>query len=559
MLQPAPNSAVQTAPTPAKAVDIHGLGEVRGFLAELLAQGRHDEVLEHVMALLVKMSGASNDQQERIAALLKQLYGRRSEKLSPEQLDLFVKAAQAEAGEPVADSEPSPPPAPAPSSAARPQSRPGRNPLPAHLPRIRDVRKVAPELRPCPLCGVERTCIGHETSEVLDFEPGRFVVHEIAREKLACRPCQETVVIAPPAAKLVDGGMCGPGLMAQVLVGKYQDHCPLYRQHQIYLRSGVELADSTLGSWVAAGAALLLPLAALVWKRALASPVIGADDTGIRVLDRDHEAGVKRGHLWMYLGYDEAGKPRWPAMRYTADWSKKGPGEFLDGFEGVLQGDGYKGWVSLVLKELLGVILAGCMAHARRKLKEAMDAGSMSAALAVQIIQKLYVIEAKARDQDLAPAARQALRQAEAVPLMAELRKWLDKHIDQVRPKSKLGMAVTYLENQWAVLQVYLSDGRVPIDNNLVENQMRPVGIGRKNFLFCGSDAGAERAAVVYTLLATCRIAGAEPWAYLRDVLPELARRGPDADVEDLLPHKWVERRKLAAEQAAMAVVAAAA
>lgn len=288
---------------------------------------------------------------------------------------------------------------------------------------------------------------------------------------------------------------------------------------------------------------LLLPLASLVWNLAKSCPVIGADDTGVRVLDADHEKGIKRGHLWIYLGYDDQGIARWPAIRYTPDWSKKGPADFLKGFVGTLQGDGYKGWMSVATKDHPGIRLAGCMAHARRKLVEALEAGALSAAVAVKLIQKLYAIEAKARAQELDPAGRQALRQAESVPLMIELRKWLDQHLGRARPKSPLGKAVTYLDNQWRELQVYLGDGRLQVDNNLVENKARPVGIGRKNWLFCGSDEGAERAAILYTVLSTCKLAGAEPWAYLRDVLPELALRGPQAEVEDLLPHRWVERQ----------------
>ena len=529
-----------------EAIDPTGLDGVRSYLAGLLAEDRKDDALEQFMALLAKLLLDNTDKSHRIAALLKQLYGRKSERMSSGQLELVLQAL-ADEGEETLPPAPASEAKPEPKPERPPQRRPGRNPLPAHLPRIRDERKVAPELRPCPQCGVERTCIGHEVSEVLDFEPGRFVVHEIAREKVACKPCQEGVVIAPPAEKLVDGGMVGPGLMAHVLTAKYQDHCPLYRMHQIFLRLGVDLAESTLGAWVAAGAGILKPLAQLVWRLSKESPVIGADDTGLRVLDAEHEKGVKRGHLWAYLGYDAQGKACWPAIRYTADWSKKGPAEFLQGFSGTLQGDGYKGWMSLEGKELKGMVLAGCMAHARRKGVEALDAGAMTAAVMVKIIQKLYLVEQKAREANMDAAARLTLRQAESVPLMADLKKWLNQHRLRARPKSPLGKAVGYLANQWDALQVYLRDGRVPIDNNLVENQMRPIGVGRKNWLFAGSDEGGERAAVIYTVLATCKVAGAEPWAYLRDVLPELARRGEDADVADLLPQQWVARKKAAA------------
>ncbi len=531
---------MEKAPSTASEVsDPRSLGDVRSYLADLLAAGQHEALLEHVMRLLADVLADNTDKSHRNAALLKQLYGRKSERMSAEQLDLFLQ-------ELANQDETSPPPEPMPPAEPKPerppQRRPGRNPLPAHLPRIKHELTVAPEDRPCPQCGKERTCIGHESSEVLDFVPGHFEVHVYEREKLACKPCQEGVVIAPAAEKLVPGGMCGPGLMTQILCSKYQDHTPLYRLSQIFKRSGVDVAESTLGSWVEAGATLLLRLVQLIWDRAAASPLIGADDTGIQVLDADHDKGIKRGHLWMYLGYDDDGKPRWPAFRYTADWSKKGPAKFLLGFSGILQGDGYKGWFSLEHNELKGIIRAGCLAHVRRKFVEALEAKTLSAAVAVKIIQKLYLVEAKARVQELDAKARLALRQAESVPLMAELQVWLNQQRHRARPKSPLGKAVTYLDNQWSTLQVFLADGRVPIDNNEVENKIRPVAIGRKNYLFCGSDAGAERAAIVYTILATCKLAGVEAWAYLRDVLPKLARRLVGADLEDLLPHRWLNR-----------------
>lgn len=547
--QPAPDAAV------AQPKDNRGVADVRAFLAELLAQGRDDEALDQVVALLLQMVASHEDLTHQNQALRRLLYGRRSERVSLEQLHLFLQeAAQAGAVEPEAvPPPPDPPPLPPEKS---PQRRPGRNPLPTHLPRKRVELKVEPDKRICETCGKDKSPIGHECSEVLNFVPGHFEVTEYAREKLACKPCQEGVSIAAPAEKLVPGGMCGEGLLAQVLVSKYLDHCPLYRQHVIYLRSGVDLAESTLGSWVTLGAALLLPLARLIWARAVQCGVIGADDTPIRVLDADHDNGVKKGHIWAYLGYDAQGKPCYAAIRYTEDWSKKGPAAFLRGFAGTLQGDGYKGWASIAKKDLPNVIQAGCWAHARRKTIEALEAGALSASLAVKLIQQLYAVEREAKENDLGVVDRQALRQAKAAPVMAELRKWLDQHHGRARPTSQLGKAVGYLHNQWAMLQVYLSDGRVSIDNNLVENQMRPVCLGKKNYLFCGSDAGGERAAVVYTVLATCKLVGAEPWAYLSDVLPILARHARqhpddqagehDAELAHLLPHDWVARRKVA-------------
>lgn len=539
-MQTAPDTA---SPNPPARPDIDprdpkGLGAVREYLAQLQAEGRHDEVLEQTTHLLHTLASANSDLTHQLEALRKTLYGRRSEKLDPAQLALFAELM----GEPA---QPEPAPAtPDGKSARAPQRRPGRNPLPEHLPRKRIELKVAEEQRTCPLCGAEKVCIGHEVSEVLNFVPASFEVLEYAREKLACKPCQECVVIAPAALKVVDGGKCGPGLLAQVLVSKYVDHCPLYRQHQIYLRSGVDLSENTLGSWVGFGTLLLLPLVKLIWRRLAAAAVLGGDDTGLRVLDNDHENGVKRGHIWGYVAYED-GKPALAGFRYTPDWTKAGPAEFLAGFAGTLQCDGYKGWLSLAKNELKGVTLAGCWAHARRKLVEALDGKALSAAIPLRLIQKLYAIEAEAREHDA--ATRLALRQRDAVPVMKDLKAWQDKRYGVTRPSSPLGKAVEYLHNQWEALQVYLGDGRVCIDNNWVENHLRPICVGKKNYLFAGSDEGAERAAVIYTILANCKLAGAEPWAYLNDVLPRLAELGPDAEVAalaELLPARWMARRR---------------
>jgi len=358
------------------------------------------------------------------------------------------------------------------------------------------------------------------------------------------------VVIAPAADKLVPGGMCGPGLMAQLLTSKYVDHLPIYRQRLMFERLGVEIAESTLGSWVGLGGKLLEPLAKLMWKRARDCLVIAADDTGMRVLDADHIHGVRRGHLWVYVGYDEEGRPLWVAIRYTPDWSKAGPAKFLDGFKGTLLGDGYKGWLSLARDELIGIVLAGCMAHARRKLVEALDAKALAAAAAIALVRKLYAIEDRAREGNMSAAERLALRQAESKPIMAELKKWVDVQRLKARPKSPLGQAVTYLHNQWDALSVFLDDGRVPIDNNFVDNKVRPIALGRRNYLFCGSDEGAETAAILYTILANAKLASVDPWAWLNDILPKLAkltsqgREPSEADLEPLLPAAWVNSRK---------------
>lgn len=535
-----------------------GLADIKRHLEAMHDSGAHAEALAQVMSLLARMYDSNALLQKRLNAMAKARFGKSSEQVSSAQLALLFQEALAEDakeaeenGEPAPvppeDALPEPRPEPEPEAPKKAQRRPGRNPLPEHLHRKIIELNVADDKRACPTCGKERTCIGHETSEVLEFVPASFVVHQFVREKLACKPCQENVVIAPAACKVLDGGMCGPGLLAQVVVSKYVDHCPLYRQAEIYKRQGVELSDSTLCAWIAAvaGPALLLRVAKRIWELAGKCGHIGADDTGMLVLDIDHEKGRKRGHIWIYLGYDAMGRPQWPAFRYTPDWTKKGPEEFLNGFKGKLQGDGYKGW-GAVIKVNPDALLVACMAHVRRYFKDALDAKEMAAGIPFALIQKLYSIEAKAREGRMTVEERLALRQAESAPVMAALGKWRDEKRGKIRPKQKLGEAWTYLDNQWPRLQHFLSDGALPIDNNFVENQIRPIGLGRKNYLFCGSDDGAERAAIIYTIVATCKIAGAEPWAYLADVLMQLRLRDETAGIDDLLPAAWQARQAAA-------------
>lgn len=539
-----PTVEIAAAPVVAEPSTKDGIADVIVFLTELLKQSRDAEVLELVQQLLLKMLGHQQDLDEQLAALRKHIFGRRSEQVSAAQLALFLQQAF-EVGEAPQPAPPPVEPETKPEPAKPAYNRPGRNKLPAHLPRNRIELKVAPELRICEICGQEKACIGHETSEVLNFVPGHFEVLEYAREKLACKPCQEGICTAAPGEKLQGGGMCGPGLVAQILVAKYLDHCPLFRQHVIFLRSGVNLAQSSIGTCVTLGYSLLLPVAMRLWALTCKCAVVGGDDTPMKVLDSDHEKGIKTGHIWAYLGYDENGKPAYASMGYTKNWEAKGPAEFLKEFTGTLQGDGYKGWKS-ISKKALAILIAGCWAHARRKIVEAVDAKQLAAAVALALIRKLYAIEAFAREHELSVEQRKKIRQEQAKPVMVDLRKWIDEQLPKVRPTSAIGKAVTYLNNQWKHLQVYLDDGRVPIDNNLVENQIRPVCLGKKNYLFAGSDAGGERMAVIYTVFATCKIVGAEPWPYLNDVLPQLARLPQDADVDHLLPGAWVARRAAA-------------
>ena len=514
------------------------LAEVREYLLHRVLEGQAgiDEVLDVVLQMVVSSRQDSRELAVRLAGLLKQSYGRKSEKVDPGQLMLLLEQANAPVKLPELPEKPATPaPKPAPDAPLpAPRTRPGRKPLPASLPRETVVLEPPASERVCATCGAEKTCIGSESSELIEFIPATFKVLVHERRKYACRACQDGVVIAPVGDKVIEKGRPGPGLLAHVLVSKYQDHCPLNRLSGIYARSGVEIPTSTLGDWVTAGADALRPLSIQIARRVLAAHVVGVDDTGLRVLDTDSEHGSKRGHMWAYVGDGQA-----VAYRYTPTWIAAGPASFLVSRKGIIQGDGYAGYARIVADRKGDLVLAGCWAHARRKFVEAMESGDARAAVAVELVGKLYRVEREATEDGCAPEERARRRDAEARPVLEELGRFIAKVHPSAPPKSPLGRALTYAINQWETLKVYLGDGLVPIDNNAVERALRPIAIGRKNYLFAGSDAGARRAETLYTVLGTAAIVGVEPIAYLRDVLDRISRGWPADRVAELLPDTW--------------------
>ena len=317
-----------------------------------------------------------------------------------------------------------------------------------------------------------------------------------------------------------------------MLVAKYRDHLPLYRQRQIYKRSRVDLPRSTLGDWVAAGAELLAPVARRIGERALGAAILQTDDTGLRVLDRDRPQGTKRGVLWLYVGDGE-----WAWFHYTPSRSGQGPQAVLSGRRGYLQADGYAGYQPLYERAEAPLIEVGCWAHARRYFVEAFESGDERGLVAMGAIAQLYRVEAEAFGAGV--DGRKRLREERARPVLEELRAWLTDHAGRVPPKMPLGAAIAYTRARWTALTRYLEDGRLEIDNNRVERLIRPVALGRKNYLFAGSDAGAERAATIYTVLATCALHEIDPWAYTRDVLAKVAGGWPQRELDALLPDHW--------------------
>lgn len=527
----------QTASKPdaKQAIDLDALQVLVGGM---LGDGDARGAVEILLNLLRQLHSTNNRQALQLAELMRKLYGSRSEKIDAAQLSLFLQAvgeADREAAQAADDAPlPSPPVKPAPT----PRTRTGRNALPEHLPRRIEVLEPPAAERICPICGTDKLCIGHETSELLEYVPASFVVIEQRRPKYACKPCGNGVTIAPPGDKPIESGRPGPGLLAQLAVGKYQDHLPLNRQLEIFKRLGVTLAGSTLVSWIEAVAASFEPIYRELVRRTLLAQVLGVDDTVLKVLDDKKAQGIKRGHIWSYVGYEE-GRPVRVVYDYTPDWSGKGPQTFLATRRGYIQGDGYKGIDALFKDPGAHVRRVGCWAHVRRGFVKALDAGDKRAAVAVKLIGSLYDVERLASEREDGPVGRQALRHEYARRVVNRLGTWVKETYPDVNPKSPLGKALTYAVNQWRTLTVYLDDGAVPIDNNEVERRIRPVAVGRKNYLFAGSDSGGERAAVIYSILASCKLAGVEPFAYVRDVLDRLSKGWPASRLPELLPEHW--------------------
>jgi len=318
-----------------------------------------------------------------------------------------------------------------------------------------------------------------------------------------------------------------------VLVSKYKDHLPLYRQSRIFARHGAEIPESTLCDWVRQAADMLQPVVAAMRTSVLESDVVQTDDTPVLVIDRQHQQGRRHGFLWAYVG-DRAEV----AFDFTPGRSRAGPMRFLDGYRGILQADAYAGYDQVFASG--DVIEAGCMAHARRKFVEAEKADPTNVGHVLATMRKLYSVERQAKEQGFDAAARRELRQRESKPVLEAMGPWLRDLHRSVLPKSPLGKATGYAVRQWDALNRFADDGRIEIDNNRVERQMRQVAVGRKNWLFAGSDAGGVRAAIIYSLVCTCGLLGIEPWAYLKDVLQRTAEGEP---VEALTPRLWLAAR----------------
>jgi hypothetical protein len=339
-------------------------------------------------------------------------------------------------------------------------------------------------------------------------------------------------VVAPPPAKVIGKGLAGPGMVAHIITSKYCDHLPLYRQESILARQGVELSRKTLCDWVMTGADKLQPLVDLMKQEVLASKVIHTDDTTVPVQDRD-QTKTKTGRLWVYVG--DARNP-YSVYDYTPDRKRDGPAKFLAGFRGYLQADAFAGYDRIYAPG--DVIEVACWAHARRKFVEAESSGGLRALTAVAWIKRLYAVENEAREAALDAKKLCALRQEKSKPLLDDFGAWLRAQQAEVLPKGPVGQAVAYTLSNWTALNRYVEDGGLDIDNNAAERALRGIAVGRKNWLFAGSDRGGRAAAVLVSFTQTCKDLNLDPFAYLRDILARIADH-PMKDINQLLPDQW--------------------
>ncbi len=461
---------------------------------------------------------------------LRARYGPQRERVSEDQLFLFAAAILAQGGKapPASEENEAPPSKPA-------SSRPGhgRGSLPKSLKRQRVVYDLEEAKRQCPECQEKLTRIGEDLSERLEYVPASLVVIEEACQKYAC-PKGCTVVTAQKPMAPIEKGLPGPGLLAQVAVSKYGDHLPLHRQEEIFRRQGVELSRQTMCDWMRACAGLVSPLYELMKERVLASKAVQTDDTPVPVLDPELPR-TRTGRIWTYVGDEEH---PYTVYDYTPNRSRDGPEAFLEEFRGYLQADAYSGYDHFYKEPERGIIEVGCWAHSRRRFFEAQSSDLMRSTVMLAYIRLLYDVEREGLERKLKGEARRALRQEKSKPILEDIRAYLEREQPQVLPKSPAGEAIAYTLSNWEALTRYLDDGDLAIDNNGAEQSLRGIAVGRRNWTFYGSDNGGRTAAVLTSLIATCKKLHIDPFAYLRDVFARISTH-LQSHLDELLPDRW--------------------
>lgn len=570
--QPTPTAASTTPPTPTTLPPDASLPDDPDTLKRMIR-----ELLDLLRSRDRELDGVRH----RLDQLLRRLYGPKGEKFRPDQPGLFDLLKEIAAAE-VAPPSPPPSPPPAPEDAAkRPKKRKGhgRRPLPDDLRRERIVYDVPEADKVCPCCQTARVKIGEETSEQLDYRPAKLFVWEHVRLKYACPSCAKAaatpastaptsveaasstsvepispppaavgspvVIVASKPAQPIDKGLPGPGLLSFVITSKHCDHLPLHRQEAIIARYGVDIPRSTLCGWMAASADLLRPLYDAMIADILLSQVVQTDETRLPVQEKGNPK-TKSGRLWAFVG--DRDHPH-TAYLYTPTKARAGPAVVLKNYEGFLQADAANVFDGFYRPG--DIVEVGCWAHARRYFHDARSSDAAQAAEALARIGFFYDVEREAQktmdEQKLAEtqadALRLKMRQERTLPKIQEFKTWLDAQAKLVLPKSPIAQAVNYARNHWEALLRFTEHGFLNIDNNASERAMRPAALGRKNFLFVGSDEGGRTTAVLYTMTQTCRRHGIDPFSYLQDVLTRLPQTGYH-ELADLFPHRWAASQR---------------
>lgn len=524
--------------------------QLRAWVADVRSRcSNDDEAFEQVTAVI----GHLGREYQRVAAELtakgRGQRGGGSEAYGRQATIPWAEAAEARVGE-EADEGDGDAPEPEPEREPATPRRGHRQPFPASWPRERVELAVAADARTCPVCGKDKVCIGHEVSEVLAIRPAELYVKQYAREKLACADGHAGVVTAPPEPRLKEQSACDLSTSLDLVDRKLVQHQPIHRVAQIYERLGCSVADKTLERWYH-DVLRALGVVADAIRLAATAPVrflVNIDDTTIPILDRDAEGGRCIGHLWLVVG-----DHRYVAVRASRDWTKEHAIAALGDWRGYVQCDAYRGFDCIFKRGLM--VEVACWAHARRYFVKARDRGDKLAEEALGLIARLYATEKRADQEELDPEGRLALRRDRSRKALDLLWKWQQQVGRRTRPTSPLGKGLTYLTNQKDALERFLEDGRLPLDNMVVEREMRPIVLGRKNWLFAGNFAAAERLADGLTVVATARMHGVDPVAYLRWLLPQLARRAwsVEAAGAQLLPAHFQQALQ---QQDADAVVA---